>query len=132
MASTTTSEYLYRVGSWATYAEGRWVQELETPWARSQVTDMMIDIAERFKDDSDVRDMLLSSNKVSSVTLAVKSNSKAHGDPEDFDKDPWLLNVANGTLNLRSGELKRPQSPKTSYGQEPNGMEPRRNGPTVP
>jgi len=44
--------------------------------ARSQVTDMMIDIAERFKDDSDVRDMLLSSNKVSSVTLAVKSNSK--------------------------------------------------------
>lgn len=97
--------YLYRVGSWATYADGRWVQEAGDAMARSQVTDMMIDIAERFKDDSDVRDMLLSSNKVSSVTLAVKSNAKAHGDPEEFDKDPWLFNVANGTLDLRTGML---------------------------
>jgi len=27
-------------------------------------------------------------------------------DHEDLDKDPWLLNVANGTLDLRTGELK--------------------------
>lgn len=25
--------------------------------------------------------------------------------PDDFDSDPWLLNVANGTLDLRTGEL---------------------------
>jgi len=116
--------YLYRVGSWATYAEGRWVQEAGDAMARSQVTDMMIDIAERFKDDSDVRDMLLSSNKVSSVTLAVKSNSKAHGDPEDFDKDPWLLNVANGTLNLRSGELNDHNPLNLLWGKSPTAWNP--------
>jgi putative DNA primase/helicase len=26
--------------------------------------------------------------------------------PEDFDADPWLLNCANGTLDLRTGELR--------------------------
>lgn len=27
---------------------------------------------------------------------------------EDFDRDPWLLNCANGTLDLRTGELRPP------------------------
>jgi P4 family phage/plasmid primase-like protien len=26
--------------------------------------------------------------------------------PEDFDRDPWLLNVRNGTIDLRTGELR--------------------------
>ncbi len=26
--------------------------------------------------------------------------------PEEFDRDPWLLNCANGTLDLRTGELR--------------------------
>lgn len=25
--------------------------------------------------------------------------------PEELDRDPWLLNVHNGTLDLRTGEL---------------------------
>ena len=25
--------------------------------------------------------------------------------PDDLDRDPWLLNVLNGTLNLRTGKL---------------------------
>lgn len=31
--------------------------------------------------------------------------------PDELDVDPWLLNVANGTINLRSGELV-PHEPK--------------------
>ncbi len=27
--------------------------------------------------------------------------------PSQFDRDPWLLNVANGTLDLRTGELRK-------------------------
>ena len=27
--------------------------------------------------------------------------------PEDFDKDPWLFNVKNGTINLKTGELQK-------------------------
>jgi putative DNA primase/helicase len=30
--------------------------------------------------------------------------------PEDFDRDPWLFNVRNGTIDLRTGEL-RPHRP---------------------
>jgi putative DNA primase/helicase len=30
---------------------------------------------------------------------------------EDFDADPWLFNVANGTIDLKTGELK-PHNPK--------------------
>ena len=30
--------------------------------------------------------------------------------PGDFDRDGWLLNCLNGTLDLRSGEL-RPHDP---------------------
>jgi putative DNA primase/helicase len=30
---------------------------------------------------------------------------------EEFDRDPWLLNVANGTIDLRTGKL-RPHNPK--------------------
>ena len=30
---------------------------------------------------------------------------------EDLDADPWLLNVANGTVDLRTGDL-RPHDPK--------------------
>ncbi|MCI4317318.1 MAG: phage/plasmid primase, P4 family, partial [Thermoplasmata archaeon] len=29
--------------------------------------------------------------------------------PDDLDKDPWLLNVRNGTLDLRTGELRTPE-----------------------
>jgi putative DNA primase/helicase len=25
---------------------------------------------------------------------------------DDLDKDPWLLNVENGTINLRTGEIR--------------------------
>lgn len=31
--------------------------------------------------------------------------------PDDFDADPWLFNAANGTVNLRTGEL-RPHRPE--------------------
>ena len=31
---------------------------------------------------------------------------RAAGAPEQLDTDPWLLNVENGTLDLRTGELR--------------------------
>jgi putative DNA primase/helicase len=34
-----------------------------------------------------------------------KSDPRLKSRPDDFDQNPWLLNVRNGTLNLRTGEL---------------------------
>ncbi len=45
-----------------------------------------------------------------SVREAVQALAAVEADvqiaPEDFDADPWLLNVKNGTIDLRTGELK--------------------------
>lgn len=39
------------------------------------------------------------------VELA-KSDPRVQARPGDFDRDPWLLNVANGTVDLRTGALR--------------------------
>ena len=44
------------------------------------------------------------------VTLAKTERAVAHH-PDDFDVDPWLCTVKNGTLDLRNGQL-RQHSPK--------------------
>jgi putative DNA primase/helicase len=36
---------------------------------------------------------------------AAKSDPRIRAKVEDFDADPWLLNVRNGTIDLRTGEL---------------------------
>ena len=33
---------------------------------------------------------------------------------EELDRDPWLINCQNGTLDLRTGKLKRPATPLTA------------------
>jgi len=38
--------------------------------------------------------------------LAASKRPVAIGDPEAFDADPWLLNVRNGTIDLRTGTLR--------------------------
>jgi putative DNA primase/helicase len=43
------------------------------------------------------------------VDLA-RSEPGIHVSPDDLDRDPWRLNVLNGTLDLRTGELE-PQDP---------------------
>lgn len=44
------------------------------------------------------------------VHLAPSVWSSLRADPRSFDADPWLLNVENGTVDLRTGEL-RPHDP---------------------
>jgi putative DNA primase/helicase len=51
----------------------------------------------------------LDSEKKTRITHMIdlaKSDSSIAVRPANFDQDPWLLNVANGTVNLRTGELR--------------------------
>jgi hypothetical protein len=57
----------------------------------------------------------LSSQKSERIAAMVKLAPTAapaalKADPDAFDADPWLLNVENGTVDLRTGEL-RPHDP---------------------
>jgi putative DNA primase/helicase len=46
------------------------------------------------------------SESVQRIDAMVKvARSRVPASPNDFDADPWLLNVENGTLDLRTGEL---------------------------
>lgn len=38
--------------------------------------------------------------------IALKADSSIHIHHSEFDADPWLLNVRNGTVDLRTGELR--------------------------
>lgn len=90
---------------WVVFDKTRWVVTKSDALVRGQITELMMDKASEITDDPEARDLLLSSAKISSVTLAVKSNPLIAAKLDDFDKDPWLLNLANGTLDLKTNTL---------------------------
>lgn len=49
-------------------------------------------------------------SKIRGILAQAQSKPGIRSQAEDFDRDPWLLNVANGIVDLRSGEL-RPHDP---------------------
>jgi P4 family phage/plasmid primase-like protien len=48
-----------------------------------------------------------SGEKLASAIKVARSEPGIAVTPNDLDRNPWLLNVANGTINLRSGEFSR-------------------------
>lgn len=115
--------------TWAYYTEGRWHQANTDVPVGSQVTDLLVDKAAAIKDDDEVRDLLLSSSKVSSVTLAVKRNPKIQGSPEEFDHDPYLFNCSNGTLDLRTATLRSHDPDDKLWGISPTPWNPTASAP---
>ncbi len=97
--------YLPKQDAWAAYVDGRWIQTPKNVYLRMQITEYMLEKAQAFKEDGEVRDMLLSSAKIASVASAVQAAYSVAADTEDFDADPWLFNCANGTLDLRTAML---------------------------
>ena len=49
---------------------------------------------------------LLSRTKIQNVMELVSGHEEILTEPEDLDQDPELLNVGNGTIDLRTGELR--------------------------
>lgn len=47
--------------------------------------------------------------KLEAMVKAARTEPGVAVDDEQFDSDPWLLNVGNGTLDLRTGTLKEPE-----------------------
>mgnify|MGYP001176811507 FL=1 len=47
-----------------------------------------------------------SDSKIQAMLFLAESEPNIAVPPDIFDTDPWLLNVANGTLDLRTGELR--------------------------
>ena len=43
--------------------------------------------------------------RLEAMVALSRDEAEMRADADTFDRDPWLLNVANGTLNLRDGEI---------------------------
>jgi putative DNA primase/helicase len=101
-------------GSWLVWDERRWQRD-ETGEvvrrAKETLRALLADTAEI--DDDDTRRQLtkhaLASERESRIASAIalaKSEPTIPVLPEQLDADPWAFNVLNGTIDLRTGELR--------------------------
>lgn len=106
--------YVRPWGKWVVYHEGRWVidhgdvlvmelaKELAPRWLLSRASDSeALQHAKRSRSHAAIRNMVALARGIPGVVV----------DHEELDADPYLLNVLNGTVNLRAGQL-RPHDPE--------------------
>ena len=105
--------YVHAWGKWIVYRDGRWridnTDALITEIAKAVPRHMFsqsIDLA------GDAREHMFKwANRSESASAVASMIRLARGIPgvivdhRDLDSHPWLLNVANGTIDLRTGEL---------------------------
>jgi putative DNA primase/helicase len=104
-----------KAGGWLIWDGRRWKLDDDGSICRlaGQCTDRIADSANGI-DDLDERKKVLSfaialrkrRGIENVVALAASLEGIAIGNPERFDADQWLLNVENGTVDLRTGELR--------------------------
>jgi putative DNA primase/helicase len=111
--------YCEALGRWLLWGAMRWDEDelLEVLALAGDLIRSLYAVAKRFKDEDERKAFLSHLNKSESyrslhamVTL-VKSDRAVARHPGDFDNDPWLCTVKNGTLDLRTGQL-RSHNPK--------------------
>lgn len=100
---------------WLIWDGCRWRRDATNEVMRyaKQTVHAIIDEAGRVEDDA-LRKKLLAHGRRSEATARLKallesaqSESGIAATHVQFDRDPWLLNVRNGTLDLRTGTLRR-------------------------
>jgi P4 family phage/plasmid primase-like protien len=104
--------FCYPWESWIIYDGKRWKPDTSGEIQRlgKEITKVILREAAAAPDD-DTRKALAkhalatqSATRIRDMLALAKSDVPVQ--PEDFDQDPYLLNVTNGTLDLRTGELR--------------------------
>jgi putative DNA primase/helicase len=101
-------------GRWLLWDSMRWAEDerLEIFARATDLIRSLYPLAKKIKDEDERKAFLTHLIKSEShralnamVTLA-KSDRTVARHPDDFDSDPWLFTVKNGTLDLRTGRLR--------------------------
>jgi putative DNA primase/helicase len=101
-------------GCWLTWRQGRWVVDdtgrvmrfaKQTVKRLLEELDDMEGIAERKAFLAHIT-RSLSMRSLEAMVKSARSEPGIAVTPELFDRDPWLFNVKNGTIDLRTGELR--------------------------
>ncbi|MDJ0338251.1 phage/plasmid primase, P4 family [Cryobacterium sp. PH31-O1] len=101
-------------------------------WVRDQndaMTSRAKSLTERDKGDSERYNRSRGKVPLNSAVDMARTEPGMSVSENSFDADPWLLNVANGTVDLRTGELLEPdaanrQTLTTSVGYDPEATAP--------
>ncbi len=110
----TDVRYVAAWNSWLAWDGKRWAPD-ETGEIERRAKDTVLSIDEAItKESDDTRKKALrshanrssSSPRLAAMVSVARSEPEIALTPQDFDTDPWLLNVANGTIDLRSGTLR--------------------------
>ena len=101
-------------GSYGTIDTGNGMRQTTSRcWARKQYglswRKLQQLIGERFQEISKHAARSENLSRIRAMVTLAQSESGIPVLPQELDKDPWLLNVRNGTLDLRSGTLRPPQ-----------------------
>jgi len=106
--------YCARAGGWLVYSNGRWAKDENGEVFRlaervtSNIADaafLTTDLDERKRINDFAKQLRRRRVLENMVGAAAWQKEVAIGDPTVFDADPWLFNVANGTIDLRTGDL---------------------------
>jgi putative DNA primase/helicase len=111
--------YVFPWGAWLVFRDGRWVKDVTGELERLAKETVRAIYAEADAAASDAERQRLAAWAVKSERATqmlhamlelARSEPGVPVTPDQLDADPWLLNVANGTLDLRTGAL-RPHNP---------------------
>ena len=109
--------YCHPWGKWLVWDGQRWQEDSTAEVMRraKETVRLMYAEAANIEDKAD-REALINfamrseqSGRLAAMISLAASEEGIPILPKDLDRDPWLLNVANGTIDLRTGEL-RPHS----------------------
>jgi P4 family phage/plasmid primase-like protien len=110
--------YCYRFGAWYTWTARRWEEDergMVERRAKRTVLDFYRRVAE-LEDDAARKALVTharrseAAGRVEAMVRLARSEPGIAIMPDDLDRDHWLLNCLNGTVDLRTGEL-RPHNP---------------------
>lgn len=93
------------------YEAGRWVADVKGDRMQGFAKDTALSIFDEIKDAQDRKAIFAhakrsqASNAITAMVFLLRSEPGIAANLAEFDADPWLLNVANGTIDLRTGKL---------------------------
>ena len=108
-----TALYCEPFGKWSMWDARRWREDerLEVIARAGDLIRSLYPLAKRIKDEDERKAFLRhlhrseSYRSLSAMVTLAKSDASMARLPDEFDADPWLLTVNNGTLDLRTGKL---------------------------
>lgn len=97
-------------GSWYFWDSSVWRRD-ETLEHMTRARQFLRALADRLDDDAEkAKKKLRSAHTVARVVSLARSNEAQAADVDQWDANPWLLGTPDGTVDLRTGEIREPRA----------------------